>query len=586
MRIRSCIRASYFMICMNLAYLCLPLPLSANILYKHYAIKEDQGTEILCDPYVVQQDDYVFKIFRQKGEIALQNLDEFLEIFIRLNPHIRNIHRIHPGQHILIPLKKLPPDTFPQQSSGSVTIPFITISNIQKMLAPYIRPHVVQPGEFISKLLYKDFGSKRSAAYKQALQIFQLLNPDIADLNLIFVGQRINLVQHEVQSQTWYQALFDASGNIKMEIKRLAAKPPTKAQTTQALAAKGKAAVARLAAVMEAKLYQKGSIFFPMESGKDIKIDLSRTPLIKLDDKTRLLFVPENEEIPNSDFLQSFWKNIKIIPTSGTQQLEDLLAKVLSFKEADGPAKLVSVSDHGLRLEVRAQWVVPQTPASTKQDQQVCITVIKELEESTHPSISKYLGQRGVIIREILNGSGTIKKSYHRGTEAESSAAAVFVAKHELQLLIQEIVQGLGYLYSPNTAITFTYLGMQIEAVSNLVSIHDGRHLFVDFGTFYGDALAAIHAAGLDVIQVIQEEDLQTIIQKLLSALNVAYTTNPIFYAARRSPEYNTSLTIPGHFISKPNRVKMLVTRTPLKKEIIQFLQEKGLNRIIMVQNE
>ena len=140
--------------------ICIIAPCSADsaLLYKSYVVRCDKGRDILCDPYVVQKGDWVIKLFKQKGEISHKDFPEFLAIFKRINPHIRNIDMIRPGQHILIPLKKLKKDSLPGQSSGVVTIPFVTISNLPDFIKPLSTEHIVQKGDFISRLISRGYG--------------------------------------------------------------------------------------------------------------------------------------------------------------------------------------------------------------------------------------------------------------------------------------------------------------------------------------------------------------------------------------------------------------------------------------------
>ena len=93
--------------CVIVAAFFWPLVSHGAFLYKSYIVRQDRGQDILCDPYIVQKDDYVLKIFRQRGEISHADFPEFLRIFRRINPHIPNIDKVLPGQHIFIPLKKL-----------------------------------------------------------------------------------------------------------------------------------------------------------------------------------------------------------------------------------------------------------------------------------------------------------------------------------------------------------------------------------------------------------------------------------------------------------------------------------------------
>ncbi|MCP3953306.1 MAG: hypothetical protein GY697_13965, partial [Desulfobacterales bacterium] len=108
--------------------LALPVPVQSSFLYKNYVIKEDMGWEILCAPYTVERHDWVLKIFKLRGEIAREDFTHFLKIFRRINPHIRNIDRIRPGQQIYIPLRRLRGNPVPGRKSGIVTIPFVDLS--------------------------------------------------------------------------------------------------------------------------------------------------------------------------------------------------------------------------------------------------------------------------------------------------------------------------------------------------------------------------------------------------------------------------------------------------------------------------
>ena len=69
------------LVIMLAAFLIVPVTANSAFLYKSYTIRYDRGWDILCDPYVVQKNDWVLKLFKQKGEIAHQDFPEFLRIF-------------------------------------------------------------------------------------------------------------------------------------------------------------------------------------------------------------------------------------------------------------------------------------------------------------------------------------------------------------------------------------------------------------------------------------------------------------------------------------------------------------------------
>ncbi len=188
----------------------------AAFLEKKFAVRQDRGRDVLCDVYTVKKNDYVTKLFKQRGEIAYRDFPMFLEIFKRLNPVVKNIDLIYPDQRLLIPLRIIEPNTLEGQETGTVTIPLITITNIPRQLQQNSMNYVVQQGDSVSTLIAKKFGRYSSRPYAEAIQIFKYLNPDIKDLNLIRVGQTINIPVPAIRDELWYPEIFDDAGDLKV----------------------------------------------------------------------------------------------------------------------------------------------------------------------------------------------------------------------------------------------------------------------------------------------------------------------------------------------------------------------------------
>ena len=131
--------------------------------------------------------------------------------------------------------------------------------------------------------------------------------------------------------------------------------------------------------------------------------------------------------------------------------------------------------------------------------------------------------------------------------------------------------------------------------MSILVSKNDGKMLLVDFGDLYGDAILAIKKTGLDIICIKEKDNFSAIIEKLLNALNVSYIKDPMFFAAKRPGDHNTSLTISGFLIASTDlpilpgyskqltkKSKTLLATAPLHDDIVQFLTEQDV-KVLMI---
>ena len=151
-----------------------PFSVFAGVMYqKDYVVKEDLGNRIWCEPYVVQKNDSLTQIFQEKGEIIDESLEEFLQIFKRINPHVSDVETIRPGQQIFIPLKKLRPDRDPEHSSRIITLPMVTISGNKTKPVSEPKPlsggtgfteYKIKPGDTLTQIFYRHFGIKKMAS--------------------------------------------------------------------------------------------------------------------------------------------------------------------------------------------------------------------------------------------------------------------------------------------------------------------------------------------------------------------------------------------------------------------------------------
>ena len=576
---------------MLIIFICIIPHYSAGsaLLSKSYIVRYDKGSDILCDPYVVQKDDWVFKLFRQKGEISHKDFPEFLAIFKRINPHIRNIDLIRPGQHIFIPLKKLKKDSLPGQSSGIVTIPFVTISNLPDIITPYSTEHIVQEGEFISRLIARGYDTKYGTKpYNKAIKLFRLINPDVVDLDRIYPGQKLYIPDISLRNKPWYKSLFDSSGAIEPFIS-ISTDQPDNILSPFAV----------IASILDAKFLNKGIYYFPGHGEADYKLDLSSFPLIELKDKTKILLAPSPDKgkkinEPELDAIKSYWSNVKIVPIANKTSTEQALDAVMASFEKKAFKNKISFSDQGLKVEVRGKWIIEQPYFAGEEASHICITPVNDPDERTPDSIVRYLEQHNIIIKDFLKDftkdfNGTkhkSKKAQNENTEKDASPLknttenVVIIDFAGRKAFVNKLLTAMGYNYAQNVAITFPYAGIQIKALSNLISTGDGKSLLVDFGDIYGDAVLSIKKTGLGIIQINNKDNAHEVIRKILDALEASYTKYPTFLAAKRPVVYNTSLAIPGYLISNKNQHKTLLATAPVNDDIVQFLINKGIKVI------
>ena len=147
---------------------------------------------------------------------------------------------------------------------------------------------------------------------------------------------------------------------------------------------------------------------------------------------------------------------------------------------------------------------------------------------------------------------------------------------------MSDLLEAMGYSFTRNVAISFPYAGIEVKAMSNLVTTRSGNPLFIDFGDLFGDAFKAISDTGFNIIQVTAQDDTRTIIDKLMAALDEPMSAQPTFLAAKRPERYNTRIGIPGHLIGNDTAQRTLITTTQLADPVQRLLIDQRV-RIVVV---
>jgi len=559
----------------------------AAFFYKSYVIRYDRGRNILCDPYVVKKDDWVFKLFRQKGEISNRDFPEFLRIFKRLNPHIHDIDRIRPGQHIVIPLKKVDQNELPEQSSGVVTIPYLTNVTLPDDATKHSTDYRVKKGDCVSILISERYGNYGTQSYQNGEKLFRLMNPQIENLNLIYAGQMIRLPDPKIKNQSQPQTPLDSEAIHKGPERD---RPDSQVAFDEKISLTSgennrqepsDSPLSKVASILDATLFNKGNYYLPRPGQKDYEVDLSQTPFIKLEDGKRIFFTTGDEkQDSNIEMLKSFWKDVIIVNIDLDDSMEEIFNTVFGSLEGDVIKHRLSFSDHGVDVEVKGKWIIEKPRKKGEAIRHLCITVIDDLKEQTPQSIIRYLDQNNIIIKEILIGKRVKEQQSNvfRFDIADKNLDTIDASDHEA--FVKDFLIAMGYQYSPKNNISFQYAGIQINATSNLATKSNDNMFLIDFGTFYGDAIHAIEKSGYSIIQVKDNDSLDDIIQKLLGAMNASFIKNPTFLAAKRPADHNTRLNIPGFLMDHTDMAGLLLTFAPLHDLVIHFLTDNDIKII------
>ena len=303
--------------------LCPPASLSAEgvkTYFKKYKVFTFGNADYLCEPYLVKKDDWLYKIFRQKGEISASDFPRFLTIFRKLNPKLSNIDAIAPGHQILIPLKRVVSQSYQQQETGTVSVPVIEFSpQLQtQQLAQFIRSHTIQSGDTVSALLDKDFLKKGGGLSAIGKHTFTTLNPDIVDVNWIYPGTQILLPDPEILSQPWFKPFLAHGAPAGGPVGPPAPVPPPHKTTSAPLSGGDLIRLKRYAQLIHGTLMHQGTMHFPGQNGAPGQVlNLSATPVLEEENGRKNLMLPPNPLPSQVDqdllvAMRAYWKDLRL----------------------------------------------------------------------------------------------------------------------------------------------------------------------------------------------------------------------------------------------------------------------------------
>jgi LysM repeat protein len=557
-------------------------PASAAFYYKSYIVRYDRGWNILCEPYTVKKNDWVFKLFREKGEISHRDFPEFLRIFERLNPHVQDLDQIRPGQHILIPLKKVGNDIFSEESSGVVTIPYFSAKNLPGTKTKQSTDYRVKNGDCVSVLIAERFGDYGTETYRAGENLFKKLNPQIQNLNLIYAGQVIRMPNPQIKTPEVPRPSGTGavphenpvgSGSTAASDNKTAPESVLKVNENPS-----DSMLTDVASILDGELYNKGSYYLPRPGQEDYQLDLSRTPFIKLEDGPRIFFFKGNDnQKPDMALLNSFWKDVHVVTIEPGDSTEKILEAVFGKIEGGVLKRKLNFSDHGVDVEVRGKWIIEKSHKIGEPRRYLCISLIHNPKEQTPAAVVRYLDQNNIIIKDIIMGKSGGAPKLKVFPLINTGGPQDITVNSDRKAFVKDFLVALGYQFTPDKPISFQYAGVQIDATSNLASDNNGNAFLIDFGNFYGDALQAIEESGHSILQIRDDDTLDDIIQKLLGAMDVTFSKNPMFLAAKRSAVDNTKLTIPGFLMDHQDAPETLITFVPLNPMIIRYLTEDDI---------
>jgi len=430
--------------------------------FKRYSVFTYENDTILCEPYQVKKNDWLYKIFRQKGEISKKDFPRFLNIFKKINPRISDIDAIAPGVNILIPLRKIDTQDYEQKTPGIIEVPVIEFSSVPEKfeLQPYIRRHTIQAGDTLSKLLDKKFLEKGGAISQTAQKTFSLLNPNITNIDLIYQGTQLVIPDPSILAQPWFKSFLKQGSNGNFI-------PPAPVKKTSAprlpvISPLQMTQLKRYAELIQGTLINQGEMHFPGRGAQpNLVLDLTQTPLIKRKDGEKTIIIPrDNGSSLGKDLVENiraYWNQIKV------QELENAISRTEELERDE-----TSLDDRPVDTAKFISTLLSITQASYTPDKIISFTIGTIEMNASFGRISR-LGQPDLLINK-----GNVYGLALEDIEKKGNQILTIPPGLTMSELILTLFTRLGYSIWKNPSFTSTG---RVETIKGIYAKKDREEL-------------------------------------------------------------------------------------------------------------
>ncbi len=246
------------------------------MLFFKKTIPLQQKSILASFPYRVKLGEHLIFILKKFGAQE-KDIPYLLKIIKRLNPQIKNINRLYPGETIYLP-KFLNPLPVPGQK-----YPYTPL------------PYVVKRGDSVVKLLKVKAHIPTYLIFNEYLTLFKKLNPQVKDINNLSPGQRIVLPlrkgpSSKVSSRQSPFSSISTKKNVFPNI-RTKGKGRIRENTKRSL-------TLSLLSHLGFSILTGEEILYPVPSGEWISVNTKTTPIISSPWGEKFILVKSTSSLP------------------------------------------------------------------------------------------------------------------------------------------------------------------------------------------------------------------------------------------------------------------------------------------------
>jgi hypothetical protein len=505
--------------------------------------------ELKYEKYTVAPGDWLSSIVVARHNISLKTFfREYLPLFKRANPSIKDPDNLNKGQVIRLPF--YPPQFAEKRDTRTLISRLVTDAPSEKDAKAKAEKPVTEPAMAPKEKPSTVKKPKPAPAPPTAIKTDSVSKPAPVTIEDI------------APTPPKKKTLPAASGQTPE-------KPRTKVNPAVYH-------LGRIFSAMGEEWVQSGEHFIPLKSGTGVHFKATKFPMVN-PQKSRWVIVDPSNTFPDklAKLIGSTWDHYRVVHLKEEDDLKTAVGKVL---KASGYPKVFEKGEPlelrgDVDLRVTGDWIVTRTePGSGEKPSFVVINLIESDKPRTPEPIKNYLAEMGVKSIEYppVRGQAPAKTYEIEKTQVGPNRSS----------LIETLLTMMGLPFSSQTEV-HVYQDkagdLRFVVTADYYLKIKGKNAIIDLTGMSAQLTAYLADQGLRVLDLTTVGSPMDTVIKTLTFCGVTYNPGPHpFTATAGDKSRNVGMIIPGVVFSDRRGKKVLASQRELSDNLVAFLTRKG----------
>ncbi|HYA15363.1 MAG TPA: LysM domain-containing protein [Syntrophales bacterium] len=496
----------------------------------HLSFEKTAPSKVKTRTYVVKEGDWLFGIMQSKAGLTMHRAT----IIKKLNPSIKNINRIYPGQVLILP--EIEPPAVADRDGSSPS-----------------EAYTIRKGDSITRIAIRQFQLTKLSEVVKTVNEIKKLNPEIKNYDLIYPREILRLPRRSIVIAKQETKVSEAESPAQIE-ESSKEKQPVLPETRLAV-------IRHVIGRMNGSLITTGKYYIPIPTVGQVTIDCATIPAVELDDGNIILLDLFNR-IPDTlkNMIQANWKNYHPIKISDLESTATTLQKIISVSKTYKMTKRTTpyIIGNNPPLQLSLEWMIAKSSSEGVPYLQGLSFITGNDQLLPKPMIS-YAERNGLIVTEILVGNGIVSASDEEYTIPE---VPVMNTGTNIEL-INALLNELGYPTSKDAEIGIfdtTKEGFNVSVKADLTVKKEDKQIIILSKKIPQQFIDNLKNRGMDTLFIEEGETRKVVIGKVLQAINIPFSFNSFsFSIPEKIDNPKATITFPAFKIARDKEYFYLI---------------------------